>query len=546
MAKLSKELVSEYLKCKASFEYYCEKYVLIEIPGGDVNLNLYGKQKELTDLLWKDHTVLVLKTRQTGISTTIQAYCSWLCTFHDNVVVGIISKDGREATDFARSVRSIIDKLPSWMSPGFSKYTEQSFILKNGSKVFSSTVNPNEPSKTLRGKPITFLVIDEAAFVNKLDEAWTAMVPALSTSQKHARAAGVPYGVAIISTPNKTVGIGKWFYDRYTKALSGEGAFKPFIVYWKDIPELANDPEWYKRQCEMFDYDQRKINQELELIFLPASGSFFDEKTCEILQENTKDSKYDIIKLFNGEIWKFSEPLPNRYYIIGVDTASEFGNDKSAVTIWDYESLEQVWEYQGKLPVTDFVKVVMYACAQYSGTIVVENNSYGNQVCEAISNSPYSMMLYKEKIGDNRLKPGVTTNAKTRPLMIDALYSYIVQFPQIVKSKRLAMELIGLVTKPSGKVEGDEGCNDDLALTVAFGMYVRKYDPPLMIEYGRNNDKFLEDIVGMNYSAGIEKRDSFSNAQSIDDLNARIMKIAREEANSMTSTFVNTIGLIRG
>ena len=97
MAKLSKELVSEYLKCKASFEYYCEKYLLIEIPGGDVNLNLYGKQKELTDLLWKDHTVLVLKTRQTGISTTIQAYCSWLCTFHDNVVVGIISKDGREA-----------------------------------------------------------------------------------------------------------------------------------------------------------------------------------------------------------------------------------------------------------------------------------------------------------------------------------------------------------------------------------------------------------------------------------------------------------------
>ena len=90
-----------------------------------------------------------------------------------------------------------------------------------------------------------------------------------------------------------------------------------------------------------------------------------------------------------------------------------------------YESLEQVWEYQGKLKVLDFVKVVKYACATYNGTVVVENNSYGNQVMEEINNSEDMTMMYKEKRGENKVGSGLSTNAKTRPLMIDALYTYI-------------------------------------------------------------------------------------------------------------------------
>lgn len=533
--------IEEYLKCKQDFAYFAPKYIYLELTGGDVLYKPYKKQLEFVEEVQKHKNMVCLKTRQTGISTTTQAFLTWLLVFYDNVVVGIISKDGRESTDFSRAVRNMIEKLPAFLLPKkgreggcFDKKSEQSFILTNGSKLFTATVNPNAPEKTLRGKAVTFLVIDEAAFINKLDAAWTSLVPALSTAAKAARQSGTPHGVLVISTPNKTTGMGAWFYNRYTKAINGDGIFKHFIVYWRDIPELADDPQWYKTQCDLFDNDPRKIEQELELKFLPSSGSFFDEDVCLKLQNGTK-TPIEVFKLFEGFIWKFENPIPGKHYIIGVDTAPEFGEDKSAITIWDYETLEQVWEYQTKCKVQDFVKVVKYAISQYPGTVVIENNSYGNQVMEEINSSEYSMMMYREKRSENKIVPGLSNNMKTRPLMIDALYSYINQYPEMVNSERLALELIGLVNK-NGRVEADSGCHDDLALTLAFCMYVRKYDPPLFLDSNNNVESMFSQILNMN------------NGQSSDRFmdNAEIMKHIKENNYDVDKNFINILDIYRG
>ncbi len=246
----AKFYIMEFNRCKYDFGYFCRHYAYLELPGQDVLLQPYAKQEELISLIEKDKHVIVLKSRQIGISTVTQVYCAWLAVFYDNVVIGLISKDAPESTTFARTVRGVIEKLPLWMKPkggtqgpGFAKKSEQSFILTNGSKVYASTVAPNSPSKCLRGKAITFLIIDEAAFIGKLDEAWTSMVPALSTAQMNARKNNVPHGTVILSTPNKTVGPGKWFFDRYSRSLEKDDIFKPFTIHWKDIPELANDPQ---------------------------------------------------------------------------------------------------------------------------------------------------------------------------------------------------------------------------------------------------------------------------------------------------------------
>jgi hypothetical protein len=507
MKTLANKYIQEYLKCKNSFDYFCTHYVYIELPGKDVLLSPYGKQTELIDLIEKRKYVLVLKSRQIGISTIIQAYAAWLVIFFSNTVIGVISKDGKEATDFARAIRGMIEKIPDWMKPpqgllgrGFAKRAEQSFILTNGSKVFASPVNPNRPENTLRGKALTFLVIDEAAFVNHIDSAWTSMVPALSTNQMHARKMGIPFGTVVLSTPNKTVGIGQWYFKRYSKAISNEDIFRPFVIHWKMIPELADDPYWYKTQCALFDHDKKKIAQELELKFLPTEGSFFEASTVEIMQDSTM-KPIAKLKLYNGEIWKFAEREPKTHYILGVDTAPEHGEDKSAVTVWNYRTLEQVWEYQGKCKVLDFVKVIKVAATEYPGTIVVETTGgYGNQVVEHLNNSELSIMLYKEKKGAQTLQAGLSNNAKTRPLMIDALYSYMSEFPESVKSERLALELTGLVSKPNGRVEADVGCHDDLALATACCMYVRKYDPPLLLgdEDFTLTGAMMKDIVQYN------------------------------------------------
>lgn len=539
MTKLQQ--VKEFIKCKESFEHYCENHVLIEIPGGDILLKPYDKQKELIEKLLIERYLLVLKSRQVGISTIIQALCSWLVVFFDNVVVGIISKDGKEATDFARAVRGMVEKLPSWMNPGFDKYTEQSFILKNGSKVFAATVNPQAPEKTLRGKPITFLVIDEAAFIKNIDEAWTSMVPALSTSQKHARNSGIPYGTIILSTPNKTMGTGAWYYKKYTQAISDDydSIFKPFIIHWKMIPELANDPEWYNTQCRLFDNDPKKIEQELELKFLPSGGSFFDDKVCIILQEDKREPRKKV-KLFNSEFWEFEEPNNDSYYLIGVDTAPEFGSDESAINVIDYETAEQVAEYKGKISVTNFCKIIEYVAHRFHGLLIIEKNSYGNQVVEYFDNkTENNIPIYKEKKSEGKVSSGLTTNLKTRPLMINALYKYITQYTNSIKSSRTAMQLIGLVEKKNGKVEADTGCKDDLVLSISLCYYVREYDPPLILEKKDSIVmKNFNDIIVLNNDESIENE--FKNMNNI---NSDLLKQIKDK--NLNSSYVDMITFIR-
>jgi hypothetical protein len=514
------------------------------LPGKDQLLNTYKKQSELIHTIERDKYVLVLKSRQIGISTIIQAYSAWLAIFYNNAVIGIISKDFKEATDFARTIRGMVEKLPDWMKPpkgvqgrGFAKRTEQSFILTNGSKIYASPVNPNAPEKTLRGKAITLLVIDEAAFIGHVDEAWTSMVPALSTNQMQAKKARVPYGTVILSTPNKTIGIGKWYFEKYKKAITGNDIFTPFIIHWKMIPQLAEDSHWYKTQCELFDHNPRKIAQELELKFLPAEGAFFEAETVERMQA-AAIKPIEKLRIFNGEIWRFQIPIPNRYYIIGVDTAPEHGQDKSAITVWDYETLEQVWEYQGKCKVLDFIKVVQVAAREYPGIIVVESNSYGNQVVEHLGRSEFSSMLYREKRGKNITVPGLSNNLKTRPLMIDALYSYMTEFPENVKSERLALELTGLVSKKNGKIEADIGCQDDIALSAACCFYVRKYDPPVLIDTSTFSgiSEEIKDIIRGNIQEG--------TMTSTNDLtNEKIMQSVKENIGDLQGGFVDIMSM---
>ena len=137
----------------------------------------------------------------------------------------------------------------------------------------------------------------------------------------------------------------------------------------------------------------------------------------------------------------------------------------------------------------------------------------------------------------------LSNNSKTRPLMIDSLYSYVTQFPGIVKSKRLAFELIGLVEK-HGKVEADTGCHDDLAISAALAFYVRKYDPPLMLDINKFDSSIFDQVVQMNYNDYRPQSSEnmlISNDLENDnfDLNSRIMKKAKEEILSFEKSFVN-------
>jgi hypothetical protein len=71
--------IQEYLKCKTDPIYFIENYIKIfNQKMGVVQFKMFEKQKEFIKLWLEKHKMLVLKSRQTGMSTTLQALSLWL------------------------------------------------------------------------------------------------------------------------------------------------------------------------------------------------------------------------------------------------------------------------------------------------------------------------------------------------------------------------------------------------------------------------------------------------------------------------------------
>ena len=505
-----KQQLQEYFKCKRDPIYFIENYVQLELPGGNQLMKMYKPQKRFLRTLLADHHVIALKSRQIGISTLAQAYIVYTCTFYKNAVIGVVSRDGAESTDFCRKVMSMLQNLPPFLRPKFKKDTEQTFILDNGCKFYASQVNASNPGALFRGKAITIAVIDEAAFINKVDEAYTGMAPALMKSQKVAASKGVPFGTLIISTPNRTVGMGKWYYQRWAQAQERETIFVPEKIHWTQVKEFRDDPNWYKTQCELLGNIQWKIDQELEMKFVASSNSFFDSDIILKLNDSEEEPR-SVLNVNRYQLRQYVQPDPNKFYLIGVDTASEAGPDYSAIQVVDYETFEQCAEFKDHLRVDEFCKVIDLVNKIYpNNMLVVESNSYGNQVVEFLTQTGTYYRMYQQKnknsknanANASRYKYGLYTGPQTRPLIVDALYTCIKEDPGLIKAQRTILELIGLIVKGNGRVEADEGEHDDLSFALGFCAYVKLYDPPIGMATQFMHTNIVDqivDTVGMNF-----------------------------------------------
>ena len=316
---LSKEdQIIEFIRCKNDPVYFISNYIVLELPGKSEIMKMDDLQVDLVKRIYNDKFLVILKSRQTGISTVVEAYCTYLCTFFKNVTVGITSKDAKEASDFGSIISTMIKNLPKWMRSKFLVDNVQSFRMSNGCKLYASTVDPKKPDNTLRGKPISFLVNDEAAHTRNIEEAYTSMASTIATAQDNAIKNNIPYGTIVLSTPNKTTGIGKWFYKKWKQSNSGKSMFKPIKIHWKDIPRLKNSDTWYKKQCELLDNNKDKLDQELELKFVPSEGGFFESNICIKLQED-KPEPIHTEEILGGLSYQYEKPVPGKYYLIGVE-----------------------------------------------------------------------------------------------------------------------------------------------------------------------------------------------------------------------------------
>jgi hypothetical protein len=521
--------IEEALKCKADPLYFISHYIKIELPGEEVPMPIYGKQKQLVRLLQDKHYVIVLKSRQIGISTISQAWCVYLVLFYSNITIGVISKDGSEATDFVRKARNMIELLPDFLKPKLVGDAKQSVETASGSRIVSAAVGSSNPGAVLRSKSLTFLVIDEAAHIPHIKEAYDAMAFSMGTVHKYAKEHNIPYGTIILSTPNGTTGKGKWFYDNWKLALEGVNLFTPLKIHYSDAPFA--DAEWLERQKRLVGYDPVIISQELELQFIMSKDSLFsdNESVSRKIQETQEpieviDRAYfddetnadlDLTQVFKGQWRIFEEYDENKSYIIGVDVASSTGICNSAIVITD-QDLNQVAEFTGKLRIVDFEEEIIFAATElYPNCLLIVEANYDHQLVERLAMNPdisYKMYFtdhYDDKGKITRRTPGFNTTAKTRTLLMRELYTVVNENPDRIKSSLLANEIIS--------IRKDYRSNElsDLAISYGFICYVHRYEPhKLSLSLSDNERENMDRIFDLTSDYDEEYNEDYNDDNS--------------------------------
>ena len=464
-----KEVIKkEYLKCAQDPAYFLKKYAVIQHPiEGKIPFSLYDFQEKMIYDFDKHNYNVILKARQLGISTLTAGYALWMMTFQSDKNILVIATKQDTAKNLVTKIRVMHANLPNWVKSNCVEDNKLSLRYSNGSQVkaISSTEDAG------RSEALSLLILDEAAFIEKIDIIWTAAQSTLATGGQ----------CIALSTPN---GVGNWFHKVWVEAEE-EGSDWNFIrLHWSLHPD--RDEEWREGQEKLLGPSMAA--QEYDCDFITSGQTVIDGV---ILEEYRNTQIEDPVEKrgMDSNLWIWRQPNYTKNYVVAADVARGDGVDFSAFHVIEIESMEQVAEYKGKISTKDFGNLCMNTAMEFNNALlVIENSSIGWAAIQQVIDREYDNLFYTSKDlqfvdvarqvtnryrqKDRQMIPGFSMTMKTRPLVIAKLEEYFREKSVIVHSNRLIDELFVFIWH-NNKAEAMEGYNDDLPMSLAIGLWVR-------------------------------------------------------------------------
>lgn len=225
----------EWAKCVADPAYACHAYGVIDDAQGlgdgfgTMPFKLWPAQAELLWALLLNRLVLILKSRQLGVSWICCWYVLWLCFWQAGKLALLLSRGQDEANEMLRRVRVLYERLPEWIrqaGPAVVKLNMEEIAWSNGSRVQSLPASPGSG----RSYTASVAIMDEAAFMAYASEVYTAMKPTIDAGGQ----------LVILSTAN---GRANLFYTLCERAMKGLGGFVFRFLPWWVRP--GRDTAWY-------------------------------------------------------------------------------------------------------------------------------------------------------------------------------------------------------------------------------------------------------------------------------------------------------------
>jgi hypothetical protein len=492
------EILKEIVKSGKDAVYFINSYCKISHPQrGLIPFELYEFQKEAIEDFNDYRFNVVLKARQLGFSTVTAAYIAWLLLFHRDKNVLVVATKFTVASNLVKKVKNIVQNLPAWLKIASIKADNRSSLeLTNGSQVKASSTSGDAG----RSEALSLLVIDEAAFVEGLDELWTGLYPTLSTGGR----------CIALSSPN---GVGNWFHKTYSDAESGKNDFHPINLPWTVHPE--RDQAWFEKETR--NMSPRQIAQELECSFNSSGETVIG---AEDLSRMDAEAREPLFRTgFDRNLWLWEQYDSNSTYLLVADVARGDGSDYSVFHLTKLETMEVIGEYQGKPTLSDFAYLLNNTGREFGNCLlVVENNSLGISVLEKLREMGYPNIYHSakgshefveaaESYDSERVIPGFTTSSKTRPLVIAKMEEFIRNKQIRFYSTRLASEFKTFIWNDN-RAQAMRSYHDDLVMSLAISCWVKdtaltvnvreiEYKKAIVNSMVSTNSVFVTSIPGM-------------------------------------------------
>ena len=504
--QLKEAIKREYAKCATDPVYFLGKYGIIQHPvRGKVNFNLYDFQEKSLESFMKHDYNIVLKARQLGLSTLTAGYALWMMTFQQDKNILVIATKQETAKNLVTKVRVMHANLPGWLKQPCVEDNKLSLRYKNGSQI--KAVASSEESG--RSEALSLLIIDEAAFIDKIDTIWGAAQQTLATGGR----------ALVISTPN---GVGNFFHKTWIGAEDGTNDFNFIKLHWSVHPE--REQEWRDEQDKLLG--PSLAAQECDCDFITSGRGVIDGLLLENLKESSVREPMEK-RGIDSNYWIWQPPNYTKNYVVSADVSRGDGTDYSAFHIIDVESLEQVAEYKGKISTQDFGNMLVNVASEYNNALlVVENNNIGWAAIQQVIDREYPNLFYtskdlqyvdvqhqitnKYRVQERNMVPGFSTTQKTRPLIVAKLEEMFREESVVVHSQRLIDELFVFIYN-GNRAEAMTGYNDDLVMSFAIALWVRDTALRLRSEGIELSKKAIQGI-GHNpgiYTSEVQKNDSW-------------------------------------
>lgn len=471
---IKQAIAKEYTKCATDYQYAIKTYCKIEHPTkGKILFNLYPFQEEALRAFSDNKYNIINKSRQMGISTLVAAYALMGMLFNDNYKVLVIATNQDVAKNMVLKVKVMFNNLPSWLKRKSIDNNKLQLTLDNGSTIKAVASSPTAG----RSEALSLLIIDEAAFIDNIEQIWASSQMTLATG-----------GDAILlSTPN---GVDNLFHKMWEDAKSksapeGLEAFNPIELKWDLHPE--RDQKW--RDLQTFQLGPRLAAQECDCNFLTSGHTVVDGEIIQWYLDNIVEEPIEM-RGINQDYWLWAYPMYDKTYVVSVDVSRGDGEDESVIEVFDTESNEQVAEWVGHIDTRDLGKLAVAVATEWNNALlIIDNRNVGWDTVQEVIDIGYRNLYYSYKndvyidpakhiakgydLKSNKDKvPGFTINNTNRPVIISKMEHYFTNKLIVVKSERAITQLFSFIWL-NGKPQARRGRRDDIIMAIAQLLFVR-------------------------------------------------------------------------